>query len=275
MHVQEGIVHPTHGTAANPRQQASNASIYAPARHVDGPSECYFYHSIELPGHGLQEGEWDLRSTADQYLGNYPFAGKRVLEIGSANGFLSFHMERQGAEVVAYDLSGEQSWDLVPARGNEAASEAELSLRRSHIRKLNNAWWLAHRLLSSKARVVYGTAYEIPDAIGMVDVVTLGSVLLHLRDPLRAMSRAAQFAREALIVTEVSSGLAWVDESPIAQFLPSAQKGTPPDTWWRLSPKIISEFGTLLGFDDQTVTYHLQEGGVGRQVMYTVVLRRG
>ncbi|HEY4442105.1 MAG TPA: hypothetical protein VGN14_16725, partial [Candidatus Elarobacter sp.] len=65
---------------------------------------CYFYHTMELPGVGTVEGEWDLRTGVDAYLGGEELRGKRVLEIGTASGFLCFAMERRGAEVIGYDL---------------------------------------------------------------------------------------------------------------------------------------------------------------------------
>jgi predicted nicotinamide N-methyase len=37
----------------------------------------------------------------DPYLGNFDFVGKRVLDVGAASGFLTFEMEKRGAEVVA------------------------------------------------------------------------------------------------------------------------------------------------------------------------------
>ena len=43
----------------------------------------------------------------------------------------------------------------------------------------------------------------------------------------------------------------------------------------RLSPKVISEFVRILGFSEVKITYHLQGGRLGSQVMYTLVARRG
>src|SRR5436305_13837565 len=70
---------------------------------VDDLSECFFYHTTDVPGSGVGEGEWDLRGGEEAYLGRAPFAGTRVLELGTAAGFLTFHMEGRGAEVVSYD----------------------------------------------------------------------------------------------------------------------------------------------------------------------------
>ena len=96
-------------TVAAPRK----ASVYAEPRTVTDLEECYFYHSMEIPGYGLVEGPWDLRGGVDDYLGGVDLRDKRVLEIGTASGFLCFTMEGRGAEVVASDLSDDHSWDVI------------------------------------------------------------------------------------------------------------------------------------------------------------------
>jgi SAM-dependent methyltransferase len=156
---------------------------------------------MDIPGFGHVDGEWDLREGIDAYLGNVDLRGKRVLEMGTASGFVCFHMERKGADVVAYDLSGQQDWDVVPyARDGEAAFRSD---RKNHIRKLNNAFWLCHRAFKSESKMVYGDAYSVPEDIGMVDVCTFGSILLHLRDPFLALQRALRLTKETVIVTDM------------------------------------------------------------------------
>src|SRR5204863_8950700 len=72
-------------------------------RLVTSPEGCYFYHSIELPQLGLQVGQWDLRDDIDAYLGHQSFASKRVVDVGTASGFVSFELEKRGADVIAFD----------------------------------------------------------------------------------------------------------------------------------------------------------------------------
>jgi hypothetical protein len=65
-------------------------------------------------GTRLGPGPVDLRGKADEYLGHYYFAGKRVLEVGPASGFFSFELEKRGAEIVVVDVGDERAWDFVP-----------------------------------------------------------------------------------------------------------------------------------------------------------------
>ena len=177
------------------------ASPYAEPRVVDDLAECWFYHTMEIPGHGLVAGQWDLRGTEQEYTGGVDLRGRRVLEVGTASGHLCFYMERQGAEVVGYDLSDQQDWDVVPLASKDV--DAEKAERRRHIRQLNNGWWLAHRAVGSAAKVVYGTVYDIPQAIGAVDVAIYGSVLLHLRDPFLALHNGLRLTRSTVVVTDL------------------------------------------------------------------------
>jgi hypothetical protein len=88
-------------------------SVYSEPRVVSRIDDCFFYHSMDLPQHGLVAGEWDLRRGIERYLGHVDFRGKRVLDIGTASGFLAFWMERQGAEVIGFDLSDKYGSSLL------------------------------------------------------------------------------------------------------------------------------------------------------------------
>ncbi len=249
--------------------------VYAPPRTVTDVNDCYFYHTMDVPGVGRVTGEWDLRDGVREYLGGVSFGGKRVLEIGPASGFLSFHMEGEGADVVGFDLSEAQAWDVVPfARADWARFEAE---RRVHIRRLNNGYWFCHRARGSRARMVYGSVYAVPAAIGPVDIATFGSVLLHVRDPFLALQNALRLTRETVVVTEpLWRRLALVGRlvRPPLAFRPDPRTAEPRETWWTLTPDVVKAFIGVLGFEDAQVRYHVQTAGGRRQRMFTVVGRR-
>ncbi|MFC1878504.1 class I SAM-dependent methyltransferase [Chloroflexota bacterium] len=273
-----------------------SSEIYAAPRVVSDIEDCFFYHTIDLPEYGTQQGLFDLRSGAQAYLGHVPVSGKRVLEVGTANGFLCFHMEQQGAEVVAYDLSDGTEWDIVPYAN--ADTFAKLAERADIIGKLNNAFWLAHRLYQSQARVVYGTIYTIPETIGAVDIVTFGAILLHVRDPFLALQNALKMTRETVIITELIPvwqrfllrylpirkpvfammrswhTLATRLWQPKLAFLPNYRRGDPYETWWQLSPQILQAFLGVLGFEDTQISYHMQSYRGKLVPLYTIVGNR-
>ncbi len=274
----------------------SASTIYAAPRTVASVTDCFFYHTMDIPGHGHAEGLFDLRAGVRPYLGMVNVANKRVLEVGTASGFLCFHMEREGAEVVAYDLSPDYAWDVVPFAGRPP--DRPLEERKRRIQQINNAYWLCHRAYESRARVVYGTVYGIPELIGPVDIATFGCVLLHLRDPFLALQSALRLTRETVIVTEL---LPWWQRQitgsvvgprtmerverlwegtlgrfspPHQAFLPDYRRGLPNETWWVLGPRVLKAFLGVLGFEDTHVSYHWQRTSGKRQMLCTVVGRR-
>src|SRR5690348_12633060 len=103
------------GTITQPQAFVTDEKIFAVPKNVEDIEDCYFYHTMEIPGYGLVEGkDWDLRAGVDDYLGKVDFADRRVLEIGPASGFLTFEMEKRGADVVSVEVTDEHGWDFVP-----------------------------------------------------------------------------------------------------------------------------------------------------------------
>ena len=175
-------------------------ALFAIPERVDSAQDCYFYHVMDIPGHGVVGGEWDLRDGVKDYLGGVDLSGERVLEIGPASGFLTFQMESAGAEVVSVELAPDTEWDFVPLAGVDFAPIR--AQRVDHMRRLRRGYWYAHGRFASSARVHYGSVYSLPEGLGRFDTGLLGCVLLHLRDPLGALNACARRCNQ-IIVTEV------------------------------------------------------------------------
>ena len=79
----------------------AHKAVYAIPRLVGSIQDCHFHHTMELPGCGVSGGDWDLRDVINDILAGQESAGQRVLEIGLASGYLTFEMERRGADVVS------------------------------------------------------------------------------------------------------------------------------------------------------------------------------
>src|SRR5881398_1539643 len=153
----------------------ANQNIFATPLKVEDVADCYFYHTMELPGYGVIEGrDWDLRGGVDEYLGKVDFGGQRVLEIGPASGFLTFEMEKRGAKVVSVEVTDDPGWDFVPYPA--ASLQEVLEPRREIMQRLKNSYWFAHAAHKSKAQVCYGDVYHLPDQLGEFDIALMGSV---------------------------------------------------------------------------------------------------
>lgn len=259
---------------AHADRETRDESPYASPRQIHSLDDCYFYHTMDVPGYGTVKGEWDLRGRVDDYLGNFDFSGRRVLDIGAASGILSFHIEQQGADVVSFDLSEDHDWDIVPFHVNDR--DAARTERRAHLRRINNSYWLCHRAYRSRARMVHGRAYAIPASIGTVDVAVFGSILLHLRDPFLALENGTRLAREAVIVSDISPYgrlASRFKRSP--RFMPkSMEPNGIQDGWFRLPPLLVQEYLSILGFKNSEVSWNRYRYGAGMRSIYSVIARR-
>jgi SAM-dependent methyltransferase len=230
----------------------SDTATYASPRQVPSLEDCHYYHTMNIPGYGVTSGYWDLRPAVDDYLGHYPLAGKRVLEIGPASGFLTVEMEKRGADVVAVEVTDDAGWDFVPFP--PSVMGAVYGPRREVMRGVKNSFWFTHAAYRSKAKLFYGDAYNLPDALGRFDVAILGCVLLHCRCPLGIVEQCARRA-DALIITDLHSPE--LEGQPVCRLVPTPQNRE-WGTWWQFSTDLFLQFLGVLGFSDSKVTTHAQ-----------------
>ena len=229
--------------------------LYAKPCTVADDAPVHWYHSMVLPESGEVTGEWDLRANVDQYLGRVDLRGKRVLEIGPASGYLTFEMERRGADVVCVELPPGAPFDMVPYVSIDQS--AELAGQGDSLLPLHNGFWRAHAELRSRARVHHGDAMNLPKRIGMFDVSIVASVLQHLHDPIAVVRSCAERTRETIVITDLdATALTGVEiEGPVLELYPTTDPVT-PFTWWKLRPRFFEVLLGILGFDDVVTTYH-------------------
>lgn len=217
-------------------------------RAIQRLEDCYFYHTLDLPGFGLVQGEWDLRGRFDDYVGGVDLRGKTVLDIGTANGFLTFEAEKRGAKsVVSFDIGDAKFQHLLPFKDNLYSTNYEEW--RAHtsagFERWKNGYWLAHRLFHSKAKVFYGNIYDLPTAAGSFDVVIIGSVLEHLSDQVSALASVARLTKSTLVIVTALMET----EEPLARFLPLADHPRLDYTWWMYSVGTYRTIFKMLGFE--------------------------
>ncbi len=218
-------------------------------------ADALFYHTVELPGEPPILGSWDLRRDTPAYLGHIRLSGRRVLELGAANGYLTFWMESAGASVIPYDLSPEMLGDIMFYPGLNL-SDFEREYRES-VSGINRGWWYARDAFRSATRLVHGSVYNLPETIGEVDVSAFGCILLHLRDPYLALQQAARITRGEIVVTDtLNAPFTKATQEPLMLFNPARDQD--PCTWWFLSPAIVQRMLWTLGFVKSEVTYHQQ-----------------
>jgi SAM-dependent methyltransferase len=216
-------------------------------RFVDRLEDCFFYHAMDLPGFGLVPAHWDLRGRFADYIGEVAVAGKTVLDIGTATGFLSFEAERHGAaRVLSFDMSDARQQAFLPFKDKLYYRDPVRWAEQygAEIEQWKNAYWLCHRVLESKAEVYYGNIYDLPAELGQFDVALVGSVLEHLNDQITALAAIARRTNETIVLV---SPLLQTDER-IARFEALASNPAADFTWWTYSLGVYREVFAMLGF---------------------------
>ena len=197
-------------------------------------NECEFYHSMDLPGVGSIIGHWDLRGRFGDYVAHTPVTGRTSLDVGAATGFLSFEAEKRGAIVTSFDADGPERYEYLP--GSVGGIDVD------RYRRFRNGYDFAHQHMQSKAKLVLGDIYSMSNSVPMHDIVLIGQILVHLRDPLSALQQASLLAKNTLIVTEGSFEF----DAPISVFLGSKSVFY---AWWHLSTALYRHWLDMLGFD--------------------------
>ena len=219
-----------------------------------------WYHTLDL-GQGVNtQGMFDLRPYVERY-GLPEVSGKRVLDVGTFDGFWAFELERRGAIVTSLDLDRIQELDWPPR------------LRPAHDEGRGETFRLAREALGSSVERVGCSIYAAtPERLGgAFDLVFCGSVLIHLRDPMLALERMAGLCAGRLILAEeYSRRLAPFRFVAGAEF----RGDSPWSTWWIPTVATWLRMVHTAGFEDVhrhsrfKMGFRAQRGGVPHVVVH-------
>lgn len=186
-----------------------------------------WWHSFELPDGSQIEGVSKL-SAQKMRIAQFPIpddlTGKRVLDIGTWDGWFSFEMERRGAEVLAIDRFDNPRFHEIRSR------------------------------LGSRVEYRQMEVYDVsPKTVGTFDVVLFLGVLYHLRHPLLALERICSVAREmaaveSFVLTE-RHGLSEPQESSnFLRFFEDDDFGGEMDNWFAPTTSCLMALCRAAGF---------------------------
>lgn len=163
------------------------------ARRVAGHAA--WYHTLELAPGVVTPGFFDLRAVVDT-LPWPDVSGARCLDVATMDGFYAFELERRGAaEVVAVDIEDQADLDWLP---RHVPSGYERGREPSGAR-----FAVAHDALGSRVERRVTNVYDLsPERVGSFDVVIVGALLEHLRDPLRALEAVRSVTRGVVLSVE-------------------------------------------------------------------------
>jgi tRNA (mo5U34)-methyltransferase len=186
-----------------------------------------WWHSFELPDGTRIDGVHSIESQRHR-LAQFPVAenlgGKRVLDIGTWDGWFAFEMERRGASVVAIDC-----WE-------------------------NPLFHEMHARLRSRVEYRQLDMFDlIPERIGRFDIVLFMGVLYHLKHPLLALERVCALTTDlacvdSFILREEHLPGQDVGRRAIMEFYETNEMGGQTDNWVGPSLECLLAFCRTAGF---------------------------
>jgi len=200
-----------------------------------------WYHTIEVAPDMVTPGWFDTRRVVDRVLLPPSLKGKRCLDIGTFDGFWAYEMERRGAdEVVAIDVDDRRTWDWP---GNTRPEDIDEFVQRA---PQGEGFRIVHEAIGSQVQREDRSVYALdPSEVGVFDFVYMGSLLLHLRDPVGALEAVRSVCRGQLLVVDLI-------DLPLTTVFPrrpiGCLDGVGRPWWWRPNLACLTRFIEAAGF---------------------------
>ena len=208
-----------------------------------------WYHTIDLAPGVVTAGHFDTRPTVAHVPLPASLEGKRCLDVGTWDGFWAFELERRGAaSVTAIDIEDPRRWDWPPQAFAGAAGEERLAYLESFKSK-GAGFALAKEALGSDVERRDVSVYDLdPAEHGPFDFAFLGSLLLHLRDPVRALDRIrGVLAPDGEFV--LAETIEWLP-SLLRPRTPTARlEGLNESWWWQPNVAAVRRMAQAAGFE--------------------------
>jgi len=225
----------------------------------------FWYHSYYFDNGFVKRGDYDIGLDIADYGFPADMTGMSVLDVGTGSGWFATYFEQCGADVTTVDVRGYCDFDVFGRHYHppieEEKPEPDLVLedgRKIYYSPVSRGFWIMKDILGLKAEYVNSRVYDLrPELFGgkKFDLVFLGSLLMHVRDPIGAMMAARSVAADRLIANslvpaaDTEAGIPWME------FLHISGEGV---SWWRPNGACLKRMVEAAGFTDVAITGTLE-----------------
>ena len=220
-----------------------------------------WYHSYYFDNGFQIRGDYNIGADVHDYGFPQSMKGMRVLDLGTGGGWFALYFASLGAEVYTVDARGYCDFDVygrhfypqVSSEGKEPERVAEdgTPLYNSPV---SGAFWVMKDVLKAQVHFVNSRVYDIrPDMFGNrpFDLVFMGAILCHLRDPIGALMAARRVCTgEIIATTPVVHGEPEADTLP-RQYLPYTALDN--ISWWLPNEACFRHWFLAAGFRDVNI----------------------
>jgi SAM-dependent methyltransferase len=219
----------------------------------------YWYHSFYFDNGFERRGDYDIGQTIESYGFPGDLTGLNVLDIGTGSGWFAVYFEQLGANVTTVDSRGYSDFDVwgrfsqpdvrlekpAPDRFAEDGQPIYYS-------PVSRGFWVMKDILGLRARYVNARVYDVsPELFGgqTFDIVYMGALLMHVRDPVGALMAARSVCKGLLVANSLTAG---VDTPyPVMQFINNESQAI---TWWAPNRDCLAAMARGAGFHEVDVS---------------------
>ena len=229
--------------------------------HAKCSTQKLWYHSYYFDNGFTVRGDYNIGADIDSYGFPIDMSGMNVLDIGTGGGWFALYFEQRGAKVTTVDARGYCDFDAygryynppVSSEGREPDRFADDGTP-IYYSPVSGAFWIMKEILGSKVQFVNARAYEVrPELFGgqRFDLVFMGALLCHLRDPIGAlMSARSVCARQIIATTPVVIGEPEAETLP-RQYLPYTDLDD--ISWWLPNEACFRHWFLAAGFKEVNI----------------------
>lgn len=218
----------------------------------------YWYHSIDLGGGVIIEGDYDPGALLPKYGFPDRMDGLTVLDVGRGSGFFAFEFERRGAAVVATDIASFFDWDFVGGENEKnSRRQAVAAPEAFSVHEITGAFDFARSVKKSQVISRLINVYDLsPDAFGgdRFDLVFAGSILSHVRDPILALERLYSVTKHSCIVAAPVFDIPAVQDHAMMSLVGTLDSDR--RSWWVLNSRCLTEMLRCAGFAQVEIHSH-------------------
>ncbi len=169
----------------------------------------FWYHSYYFDNGYTVVGDYDIGLNIGEYGFPTDMTGMRVLDIGTGSGWFAHYFEQLGADVTTTDARGYCDFDVrerfeyPPVESEKHQPDRIEDGKPVYFSPVSGGFWTMKDILGSKVRYVNSRVYDVADALPgeKFDLVFMGALLLHLRDPVGALMAARRVCGDRFIAT--------------------------------------------------------------------------
>jgi SAM-dependent methyltransferase len=222
----------------------------------------WWYHSYYFDNGFYVRGDYDIGASVAGYGFPESLVGKSVLDIGTGAGWFAHFFEQMGADVTTVDARGYCDFDVYGRAGyppieveDRAPDRMDENGRPVYYSPVSRGFWTMRDVLGSHIRYVNAKVYDVcPELFGgrKFDLVFLGAILCHLRDPIGALMAAHSVCSgQVMASTPVVIGEPEEEVGP-RQYLPYTE--IDKISWWLPNAACFRHWFLAAGFENVDIS---------------------